>query len=200
MQATSTHTRPIIRRNQYGGTVGGPVIKNKTFFFFDMQFTKQRGTSAFNNLTVPSPAFRNGDFSSLVVGNNAVPIYDPAVLPISARPFAGNAFRPRASALPRRMSRPSILSRKSPRISPTTPTSVRSETTTTSTTSRSITISPTATSSLRVTPDARRTPSPPALSRIPKPAAAIRASSDSGQTRITAVRPWSITSKFSVRA
>ena len=51
-----THTRPIVRSNQYGGTIGGPIIKNKTFFFFDMQFTKQRGTSAFNNLTVPSAA------------------------------------------------------------------------------------------------------------------------------------------------
>src|SRR5438309_6094434 len=35
-----THTRPIIRRNQYGGTVGGPIRKNRTFFFFDTQFTK----------------------------------------------------------------------------------------------------------------------------------------------------------------
>lgn len=73
-----THTRPLIRRNQYGGTIGGPIVKNKTFFFYDMQFTKQRGTSAFNNLTVPSAAFREGDFSSLVVNNNPVRIYDPA--------------------------------------------------------------------------------------------------------------------------
>jgi hypothetical protein len=62
-----THTRPIILRNQYGGTIGVPIVRNRTFFFYDMQFTKQRGTSAFNNLTVPSPAFREGDFSSLVV-------------------------------------------------------------------------------------------------------------------------------------
>ena len=58
-----THTRPIIRRNQYGGTVGGPVIKNKTFFFFDIQYTKQRGTSAFTNLSVPTADFKQGDFS-----------------------------------------------------------------------------------------------------------------------------------------
>jgi hypothetical protein len=87
------HTRPIIRRNQYGGTIGGPVIKNKTFFFFDMQFTKQRGTSAFNNLTVPSAPFREGNFSSLVVGGNPVTIFDPATTtgPNNVRtPFAGN--------------------------------------------------------------------------------------------------------------
>jgi hypothetical protein len=88
-----THTRPIIRRNQYGGTIGGPIIKNKTFFFFDMQFTKQRGTSAFNNLTVPSPEFREGDFSSLVVNNRPVIIYDPETTsgPNNQRqPFPGN--------------------------------------------------------------------------------------------------------------
>lgn len=88
-----THTRPIIRRNQYGGTIGGPVIKNKTFFFFDMQYTKQRGTSAFNNLTVPSVPFRAGDFSSLVVNGAPVTIFDPATTSGSNNirtPFPGN--------------------------------------------------------------------------------------------------------------
>jgi hypothetical protein len=61
-----THTRPLIRRNQYGGTVGGPVIRNKTFFFFDIQYTKQRGTAAFNNLSVPTADFKRGDFSSIL--------------------------------------------------------------------------------------------------------------------------------------
>lgn len=70
-----THTRPIIRRNQYGGTIGGPVIRNRTFFFFDMQFTKQRSAQAFNNLSVPTPAFKQGDFSSILgaqVGTDAL--------------------------------------------------------------------------------------------------------------------------------
>ncbi len=90
-----THTRPIVRRNQYGGTVGGPIVKNRTFFFTDIQFTKQRGTSAFNNLTVPSVPFRAGDFSSLVVNNSPVAIFDPATTagPNNQRqPFAGNAI------------------------------------------------------------------------------------------------------------
>lgn len=74
-----THSRPILRQNQYGGTIGGPVVKNKTFFFGDMQFTTQRGTSAFNNLTVPTQAFRNGDFSTLAnAGGVPIPIFDPA--------------------------------------------------------------------------------------------------------------------------
>lgn len=83
-----TGTRPVIRRNQYGGTVGGPVIRNRTFFFFDMQFTKQRSAQAFNNLSVPTPAFKRGDFSSILgrqAGTDALgrpvflnQIFDPA--------------------------------------------------------------------------------------------------------------------------
>ncbi|MBI3471842.1 MAG: TonB-dependent receptor [Candidatus Solibacter usitatus] len=91
-----THTRPIVRRNQYGGTVGGPILKNRTFFFFDIQYTKQRGTSAYNNLSVPTQAFRNGDFSTL--RNNAgalTQIFDPATAQtvngqVVRQPFAGN--------------------------------------------------------------------------------------------------------------
>ncbi|HZT28922.1 MAG TPA: TonB-dependent receptor [Bryobacteraceae bacterium] len=62
------HTTPILRYNQFGGTVGGPIRKNKTFFFFDMQFTRVRGTGAFNNLSVPDSAMRSGDFSELLGG------------------------------------------------------------------------------------------------------------------------------------
>ena len=61
-----SHARPVVRRNQFGGTVGGPVIKNKTFFFFDMQFTRQRQAAAFTNLTVPIADFRKGDFSRIL--------------------------------------------------------------------------------------------------------------------------------------
>jgi hypothetical protein len=91
-----THTRPILRRNQYGGVVGGPVIKNRTFFFFDIQYTKQRGTSAFNNLTVPTAAFRAGDFSSLASNTGALTqIFDPLTGQtvngqLVRQPFAGN--------------------------------------------------------------------------------------------------------------
>jgi hypothetical protein len=74
-----THRRPIVRRNQYGGTIGGPIVKNRTFYFGDLQMTTQRGTSAFNNLTVPTAAARVGDFSDLRnVNRAAITIFDPA--------------------------------------------------------------------------------------------------------------------------
>src|SRR5207249_10076557 len=37
-------TRDTLKRNQYGGTVGGPVLKNKLFFFGGFQGTKTRST------------------------------------------------------------------------------------------------------------------------------------------------------------
>jgi len=49
--------------NYYGGSFGGPIIKNKTFFFFDiLHISDVRGQ--FNLVTVPTAAFRNGDLSA----------------------------------------------------------------------------------------------------------------------------------------
>jgi len=47
-------TRPVLKQNQFGGNLGGPVIKNKTFFFFSYQGTRQRnGLSGSSSLSLP---------------------------------------------------------------------------------------------------------------------------------------------------
>ena len=47
--------RPILTRNQFGGTLGGPIVKDKTFFFFSYQGTRERnGASLNNSLTFPN--------------------------------------------------------------------------------------------------------------------------------------------------
>ncbi len=61
--------KPLFRRNQYGFVLGGPVQRNKTFFFADYQGTLLR-TGVPRITTVPTLLQRNGVFSS--------PIYDPA--------------------------------------------------------------------------------------------------------------------------
>jgi hypothetical protein len=54
--------------NQFGGSVGGPIKKDKTFFFADIQNKFQRHGIPFEGL-VPSPAMRTGDFTDDAFGN-----------------------------------------------------------------------------------------------------------------------------------
>jgi outer membrane receptor protein involved in Fe transport len=55
---------PLFRRSQFGGTVGGPVYK-KLFFFASYEGLRQFLPRATETATVPTAAFRNGDFSAL---------------------------------------------------------------------------------------------------------------------------------------
>ena len=74
--------KPVLKQNQYGGSLGGPVAKNKTFFFADYEgFNVTQGVTTV--VTVPTARMRSGDFSEL----SAV-IYDPTKTPRTA--FAGN--------------------------------------------------------------------------------------------------------------
>ena len=67
-----------LRYNVFGGTIGGPVIKDKLLFFFAYEGSK-RSEGATRNLTVPSALQRTGDFSATFNAAGAViPIYDPA--------------------------------------------------------------------------------------------------------------------------
>ena len=55
--------KPVFRRNQFGGVIGGPIVKDKTFFFADYQGTRQLvGRIRVSN--VPTLANRAGNFSS----------------------------------------------------------------------------------------------------------------------------------------
>ena len=85
--------QPEYHQNQFGGSMGGPIIHNKVFFFADYEgFRKLQGTTTSVN-TVPTAAERGGNFSGIPQA-----IYDPATLvaaPGTAsgytrQPFAGN--------------------------------------------------------------------------------------------------------------
>ena len=68
------------RQNQFGGSVGGPIVHDHTFFFLNYEGSRIRRGLTFNSV-VPSAAFRQGDFSSL-----SAQIRDP----LTGAPFAGN--------------------------------------------------------------------------------------------------------------
>ncbi|MCS7024606.1 MAG: carboxypeptidase regulatory-like domain-containing protein [Bryobacteraceae bacterium] len=88
--------RANFRRNQIGGVLGGPLVKNKTFFFVTYERTHQKSPLSYT-ATFPTDEQRNGDFSKTYQANGQlIVIYDPFDITRNAagvaerRPFAGN--------------------------------------------------------------------------------------------------------------
>ncbi len=76
--------KPDFKQNQFGATLGGPIFREKTFFFGSYQGHRETQGQTFLS-TVPTVAMRSGDFSEL---NR--PIYDPS----TGQPFPGNIIPP----------------------------------------------------------------------------------------------------------
>lgn len=66
----SGQPKPDFKRNQFGGVISGPIIKNKTFFVLSYEGYRIRQATPFIG-TVPTLAMRAGDFSAIG------PVYDP---------------------------------------------------------------------------------------------------------------------------
>lgn len=82
------HIRNTQRRNDFGGTIGGPVIipklyngRDKTFFFFNFEQFRENINTATGIVTVPTTAYRNGDFSAAGCTD-----FDPVGLTCRTRP------------------------------------------------------------------------------------------------------------------
>jgi hypothetical protein len=92
--------RDSIKRNQYGGTIGGAIIANKLFFFAGYQGTKIRQAPTDQAFVVPTPAMMAGDFTAFASAecNAGKPVVlkapfvnnrlDPALMSKSALRFA----------------------------------------------------------------------------------------------------------------
>jgi Carboxypeptidase regulatory-like domain len=82
-------TTPKFNLNQFGGSVGGPIFRNKTFFFVDGEQKDQREGITFTGL-VPSMAMRSGDFSADPFGNpeSSPAIVNPNMIGASTSPTA----------------------------------------------------------------------------------------------------------------
>jgi hypothetical protein len=88
---TADAAKPAYRRSQFGGTLGGPIVRDRTFFFADYQGQRQSvGRTAIS--TVPTVLQRQGIFTESIAGRVPV-IYDPASTSGSTRtPFAANTI------------------------------------------------------------------------------------------------------------
>jgi hypothetical protein len=94
--ASNNPVKPTFRRNQFGGVLGGPIRRDRTFFFVDYQGQRQTvGRTVIS--TVPTVLQRRGIFTEAIAGR--VPaIYDPATTvpvgggAITRSAFAGNAI------------------------------------------------------------------------------------------------------------
>ena len=72
----STLAQPPLKRNQFGGTLGGPIAKDRTFFFASYSGLRQTTQTFLNNAIVPTELERIGDFSA----SRTIPT-DPATGP-----------------------------------------------------------------------------------------------------------------------
>src|SRR5215467_6837055 len=112
-QNTAVTPKASTTYNYYGGNVGGPILRNKLFFFGDiLRIDDSRGK--FDNLTVPRDDFRSGNFQAVApatcaASNVGCTIYDPytnpsdpthvmpnptPVAPASRTPFPNNIIPP----------------------------------------------------------------------------------------------------------
>ncbi len=74
---------PKLNRNQFGANIGGPVIKDKAFFFFNWETGRQVAGQSVRTAFVPPTPYRSGDFSG-----SSVTIVDPA----TGNPFPNNVI------------------------------------------------------------------------------------------------------------
>jgi hypothetical protein len=92
--------KAVVEQNEYGGSIGGPVIipkvydgRNRLFWEFTYDGYRQNHASSYANTTIPTTAMLQGNFSSVVNSSGVmVPIYDPATTTTAAGVTTRTAF------------------------------------------------------------------------------------------------------------
>jgi hypothetical protein len=92
-------TRPQFQQNQFGGTFGGPIKKDRTFFFTSYEGRRVRQPTTFPVVTPPSQAERNGDFSANggFSGSITTPFFGSVLM---GRPGCSQAITKEGGTLP----------------------------------------------------------------------------------------------------
>src|SRR5665213_440274 len=89
--STTKIVNPPYKLNQFGGTIGGPIHKDKTFFFFSAEDLQRRSSPNPATITLPTAANLTGDFSALCaavggVCKSGIQLFNPA----TGQPYPGN--------------------------------------------------------------------------------------------------------------
>ncbi len=82
--------KQVLKQNQFGATLGGPIIKNRTFFFISYEGIRSLAQAA-GSSTVLSPLERTGNFSELL--SSTPPngqAQEQLVSPCTGKPYVGN--------------------------------------------------------------------------------------------------------------
>ena len=83
--------RAIQRRNEYGASIGGPIVKNRTFFFMNWHWYKFRSGAINTTGSVPTQKMKSGDFGELIPAGEGI-IYDPATTRAVGTGFVRDPF------------------------------------------------------------------------------------------------------------
>jgi hypothetical protein len=81
LDPTDVLAKPTVRWNMFGGTLGGPIIKDKLFFFIDYQGQRFDHPASSNFITVFTNAERAGNFSQIAT---------PLINPVTQQPYPNN--------------------------------------------------------------------------------------------------------------
>ncbi len=82
--------RALLRWNEFGATFGGPIKKDKLFFFVDYQGQRFDTPASTGPVSVLTAAERGGDFSQLLKLGTPIQLYNPYTVGSVRAPFAGN--------------------------------------------------------------------------------------------------------------
>ncbi|HUI57185.1 MAG TPA: TonB-dependent receptor [Bryobacteraceae bacterium] len=94
-QRPSTFQKPTLQRNQFGTTIGGPIIKNKLFFFADYEGLRNL-TKSLNFDSLPDTADRSG----LLMGGSSLSIPLTVVNPLTGSVYQGGTPIPTSAMTP----------------------------------------------------------------------------------------------------